>query len=92
MIDKNLEKIIKFFKEIKCPVEFVLKKNSNDALFQQYAVIYGGEDIMFSDKKNKKFDFEEKMGFDLSAYYTSYFNKERFLKRLERDGYILCKI
>ncbi len=93
MDDRDLEKIIEFFGKIDCPAELVFKKNSNDAPLQEYAVIYSGEDIMFSDKKNKKFDFEEKMSIDLSAYYTSYFfNKERLLKRLEREGYILCNI
>ncbi len=92
MEDKTLEKIIKFFKKIECPVELAFKKNLNNNCLQEYAVIYGGEDIMFCDKKTKKFEFEERRGLDISAYYTQYFTKERLLKILEQEGYILCNI
>ncbi len=91
--DKTLEKIIKFFKKIECPAETIFKRNLNGELLQEYAVIYSGEDIMFCDKKNEKFKFEERQGIDLLAFYSRYFgNKERLLKRLEQNGYILCNL
>ena len=92
MADKELEKIVDFFKKIECPAEFVFKKNSNSGLSQEYAVIYSGEDIMFCNKKDKKFEFEERYCLDISAFYNGYFNKEKLLRRLEQDGYILCNI
>ena len=93
MKDKTLERIIKFFKKIECPVEIALKKNSSDNLPHKYAVIYSGEDIMFCDKKNKKFEFEERESWDIIAFYGGNFiNKEKLLKRLEQTGYILCNI
>ena len=93
MGDKTLEKIIEFFEKIECPAEIVLKKNSNNNCLQEYVVIYSGEDIMFCDKKNEKFDFEEGMSLNLSAYYTfNFINKEKLLKRLEYEGYFICDI
>lgn len=92
MENKILEKIVKFFKKIECPAELVFKKNSNNDSLQKYAVIYTKEDIMLCDKKEKKFEFEEKWNLDITAFYGKYFNKERLLKRLEQEGYLLCDI
>lgn len=88
--DENLEKIIKFFKKIDCPIEFVLKKNSNTLYLDEYAVIYRGEDLMFDGKKNKKFEFEENNNLDILAFYAGYFNRAKLLRKLQQEGYLLC--
>mgnify|MGYP001582989241 CR=1 FL=1 len=92
MEDKTLEKIIKFFEKIKCPVEVALRKNLIDNLSYEYAIIYSGEDIMFCDKKNEKFEFEERHSLDISAFYDRNINKKKLLKRLEQGGYVLCNL
>lgn len=86
MGDKTLDKIVKFFGEIDCPIKGGFRKIPAE----EYAVIYHGGDIMLSNKKNKKFAFEENEGIDLRAYCGEYFpNPERLLRRLKKEGYEL---
>ncbi|SRR3989338_2888724 len=92
--DKTLEKIIKFFDEINCPIKKGLKKipanGEENTFLGEYAVIYNGQDIMLGNKKNKKFAFEERNDVDLNAYCGEYFpNPERLLNRLKKGGYEL---
>ena len=92
MKDRTLEKIIKFFNEIERPIKIGLKKitknNSVNKHITEYAVIYGGEDIMFSNRINKKDEFQEKNWIDMKAYCGEYFpNPKNLLRMLEKDGY-----
>ncbi|MEK6817347.1 MAG: hypothetical protein AABX80_00955 [Nanoarchaeota archaeon] len=92
MKDKKLEKIIKFFNEIGCPIKIGLKKitknNSFNKAFVEYAVIYEGGDIMFNkEKRYIKSDFERQHGLEIKSFCGDYFrNRTKLLKILnERD-------
>lgn len=99
MTDKNLEKILEFFKKIRSPAEYVLKNKYDDPTGEDlmgeeidlapYAVIHKGGNLMLNNGKwNKKFEFENRNNFGITSFDSKNCKPvEGVLDQLKSEGY-----
>ncbi len=102
MADKNLKKILEFFKEIDCEIKYLLV-NAYDSPFgtglfgedielPKYAAIYDLKKDIFSSDENfrRKMNFEGINHFEISGFYRKNCKSvEGILEELKGEGYHL---